>query len=78
MTDFQAIQQKYYEFRETANNHFGGQVDDIENYVNALEGRELKMLNIFKEIITIYDCKYLLQPIIEEMTGQTIEEVLKK
>lgn len=84
MTGFQAIQQKYYEHREVANTHFGGQIDDIENYVNAVEEREKTALDT---LIKLYDSEYgfglsidqsELKNIIEELTGQSIEEVLKR
>lgn len=50
MTEFEAIQQKYYEYREEAINHFGGLIPEIENYVNALEelNKELTGQSIYE------------------------------
>ena len=81
MTDFKAIQQKYYEHREVANTHFGGQIDDIENYVNALEERETAMIEVLKRVYDSIYPKHLVDYVektIESITGQSIEEVMKR
>lgn len=88
MTDFQAIQQKYYEFAEMANNHFERLCPEIENYINALEEREKKMLDFIVSMYRVLPYnknnteqridKSLFKNVIESITGQSIEEVLKR
>lgn len=84
MTDFQIMQQKYYEYREEADRHFGGLIPELEDYVNALEEREKRMLDFLIENFKTSATKYMppdtikLKDLIESITGQTIEEVLKK
>lgn len=71
MTDFQAIQQKYYEC--------GFIFDEISSdYVKALEEREEKMLN-FIALLSEYEITdTCISDFIREITGQSIEEVLRK
>lgn len=78
MTDFQSIQQKYYEYREEAINHFGGLIPEIEDYVNALEEREKKMID-FLCMLSEYEIdSFEIENFIKEMTGKTVDEVLKR
>lgn len=86
MTDFEAIQQKYYEFAEIANDHFERLNPEIENYVNALEELNKEMLQCliweFKASVKHFGIEKAkgLQTryAIEKATGQSIEEVLKR
>jgi len=54
MTEFEAIQQKYYEYREEAIRHFGGLIPEMEDYVNALEERENLKLRESEELLKKY------------------------
>jgi len=77
MTDFQIMQQKFYEYREEAIRHFGGLIPEMEDYVNALEEREkaLEQLNKDKD-----DKIIELKKVVSEYFNkhQSSEELLKK
>ena len=78
MTDFQIMQQKYYEYREEAISHFGGLIPEMEDYVNALEEREKRMID-FLCMLSEYEINsFEIEDFIKELTGQTVEEIVKK
>lgn len=78
LTDFQTIQQKYYEFAEIANDHFESLCPEITAYVKALEEREKRFIDFIAMLSEYEITDTCISDFIEEITGQSIEEVLKR
>lgn len=72
--------QKYLEHKKIAELHFGGYIDEVDNYVKELENQNEEMI---KALIMIYEAWHedsilisSVKPIIEKVTNKNIEEVI--
>ena len=85
--------EKYYQAKEIVDKHFGGQIDDINNYVEELEQENGELIDRIidtQKFCCRYcnghqttDCRNHCYPfllnrnIIEKHTGKPIEEILE-